>query len=414
MAHLGAAGQHTYFVSDPDGVREMLVSRGRQLDKGQALRGASIVLGDGLLTAAREKHRPRRRLVAPAFAHARLAGYADTMIEVAQRTAERWTEGASVHMSDEMSSMTLDIIGRTILGTDLSPYADQVNRSLTEALKGWERMLVPGGEQYNKLPLLPAPVRFRAAAADLHSIVRGLIAGVPADSHDIVGVLRRARDDGVALDAEGLHDETMTLMLAGHETTANLLTWAFFLLSEYPQEAALLREELRDALGDRPAGYADLPQLHRLHAVVAETLRLFPPAWVLEREALERLEIDGWPVPVGATLLTSQFAMHRDPRWWPDGDEFVPSRWLDADGRFSEDQPGVPRGAWFPFGAGTRICIGEQFAWVEAELALAVFVRRWAPARVAGRPVALRAAVTLRPLDGMPMRLARSPVPARS
>ncbi|GAA0219524.1 cytochrome P450 [Cryptosporangium japonicum] len=393
VAYLGVPGRHLYLVSDPDLVRQVLVTDGRKVDKGEALRTANIVLGEGLITARRARHLPRRRLVNPAFAHARMAGYAAGMLDAARATDARWRDGAHVDLSREMSRLTLDIIGRTVLGAELD--WQHVGRELTIAMRGWEALMVPGGAWYLKLPL-DAPRRFWAAADNLHAVVGRVLAGDTADS--VVTEMRKARDDGAALDDAAMHDETMNLMLAGHETTALALTWAFWLLAQHPAEAAALRESLPD--GD--PGYGDLRKLHYAYAVVAETLRLFPPAWILERELEQDLSLGGWPVPIGSTVLASQFVLHRDPRFWPSPDSFVPARWLDPDGRFSEDNPGVPRGAWYPFGAGTRICIGESFAWTEAVLALAVLARRWSFRVDPGHRMALHAAITLRPAGGLP------------
>jgi len=400
VAYLGLLGRHLYLVSEPELVRQVLVADGRKVDKGDALRTANIVLGEGLITARRQLHLPRRRLVNPAFAHARMAGYATGMVDAARAADARWQDGAHVDLSREMSRLTLDIIGRTVLGSDLDAQWQHVGKELTVALRGWEALMVPGGAWYLKLPL-EGPRRFWAAADNLHAVVRRILS-VDTGGESVVDEMRRARDDGAALDDAALHDETMNLLLAGHETTALALTWAFWLLSRHPEEAAALRGSLADALGDREPGYGDLRELHRAYAVVAETLRLFPPAWILEREAEEDLELSGWTVPAGSTVLASQFVLHRDPRFWPAPDAFRPERWLDADGRFSEDNPGVPRGAWFPFGAGTRICIGESFAWTEAVLALAVLARRREFRVDPGHRMALHAAITLRPAHGLP------------
>ncbi|SHM38714.1 cytochrome P450 [Cryptosporangium aurantiacum] len=406
VAYLGLLGRHLYLVSEPELVRQVLIADGRKVDKGEALRTANIVLGEGLITAKRELHLPRRRLVNPAFAHARMAGYSTGMVDAARAADARWQDGQRVDFAREMSRLTLDIIGRTVLGADLDAQWQHVGKELTLALRGWEAMMVPGGAWYLKLPL-EAPRRFWAAADNLHEIVRRILA-VDTGGESVVDEMRRARDNGAALDDDALHDETMNLMLAGHETTALALTWAFWLLSRHPGEAAALRESLTDALGDREPGYGDLRELHRAYAVVAETLRLFPPAWILEREAEQDLTLGEWTAPAGSTVLASQFVLHRDPRFWPSPDAFRPERWLDADGRFSEENPGVPRGSWYPFGAGTRICIGESFAWTEAVLVLAVLARRWSLRVDPEHRMALHAAITLRPAHGLPGVLRRA------
>jgi cytochrome P450 len=208
---------------------------------------------------------------------------------------------------------------------------------------------------------------------------------------------------------EQLRDEVMTLVLAGHETTAMALSWAWWLLSTHPAVADRLHDELVGVLGDgvarRPPAYADLPALPWTHAVVAETIRLYPPAWIMGRRTLTDLTIGGWEVPSGSIVLGAPWILHRDPALWDRATSFVPERWLDAAGRYDETAPGVARGAWIPFGFGNRRCIGEQFAWTEAVLVLAALAGRWRPALVPGSVVETQAAVTLRPKHGLPMTL---------
>lgn len=411
LAFFRVGKQRFYLVNDPDLVRQVLVTDGRKLDKGPGLRAARPLLGDGLVTSHRDVQLPRRRLVSPAFTRDRMTGYAVPMVAAAEALSQRWESvGAEVDLSEEMARYTLDVLGRTVLGADLVPEAETIAEALTLALRGWERMMLPGGQQLVRLPL----PRFRAmwaASETLHGVVaRMLAAPVAVDGaapSSALDILRAARDGDARLDHDALMEETMTLLLAGHETTANALTWALYSLAEHPAEQALLRESL-DGVG--PVGYADLPGLHRTYAVVAETMRLYPPAWILERVAETDLEVDGYRVPAGSILLASQYALHRDPRFWDRPDDFVPSRWLDADGAFSESAPGVPKGAWFPFGAGSRMCLGESFAWTEAVLALAILVPRWSPTPDPARVVRTRAAVTLRPSGGLPVTLHRVPV----
>jgi cytochrome P450 len=413
IASLPFGGQPVYLVSHPDLVREVLVVQSKSVEKGPALKGAGVVLGDGLLTMPNDRHRARRRLVNPAFHHSRLAGYAQTMTAATEDTSTSWSKrsGERVDMAAEMAALTLDIVGRTLFGAELGDRAAQVYADMGQAMSGWEKMMLPGGARLVKLPL-PAFKRMWAGAEGLDAVVRGLIADSaqrrtkPEHGVDIVGDLMEAEVDGERLPAEAVRDEAMTLLMAGHETTANLLTWAWHLLSRSPEAAARLRREVA-ALTHAPA-YGDLLALPYTYAVVAEVLRLFPPAWVLEREVTEDLVLDGYPIAAGSIVLASQFALHRDPRFWAEPAAFRPQRWLTADGTFSEDAPGQPRGAWFPFGAGSRVCVGESFAWTEAVLVLATLVPRWAPVTDPTWRERLHAAVTLRPHGGLPMTLQRA------
>jgi cytochrome P450 len=410
IASLRFGSTPVFLVTHPDLVRELLVVQARSVEKGPALKSAGLVLGDGLLTMPNDRHKARRRLVNPAFHHSRLADYSVVMTAATGELLERWSArvGERVDMSEEMAALTLDIVGRALFGAELGREASGVYADMTLAMSGWEKMMLPGGAQLMRLPI-PAFKRMWRAADGLDAVVRRLIADSaqrktePVHGVDVVGDLMEAQVDGERLPSEAVRDEAMTLLLAGHETTANLLTWAWHLLSRNPDIAARLRREAA-ALGHPPA-YDDLRSLPFTYGVVAETLRLFPPAWVLEREVVEDIVLDGWTLPTGSIVLASQFALHRDPRFWDDPTAFRPERWLTADGQFSDDAPGQPRGAWFPFGAGARVCVGESFAWTEAVLVLATVAPQWAPVTDPSWHERLHAAVTLRPHGGLPMRL---------
>ncbi len=404
--HLAAGPRSATVLFHPDLARQALVVQARAFAKGEALARTSYLLGKGLLTADRELHRRQRPLVQPAFHHSRLAGYADDFVTAAMAHSARWRAGSVVEMTAEMQGLTLAAVGRTLLGTTAgSDTAATVAPALATVLRSWEVALLPGAMALLETPL-PAARRTRSAIATLDGLVRGVIgeARRRGGGDDVVTALLEAQQVAGTLDDEQLRDEVMTLLLAGHETTANALTWTWHLLSDAPAVATRLREQVREVVGEGLPSYADLPSLPYLYAVVAEAMRLFPPAWMLEREALEDVELDGLAVPRGRTCLIPIWVLHRDPQSWVDPLAFRPERWL-TDGRFDEDAPGQPRGAWIPFGAGTRQCIGESFAWTEAVLLLAVLARDWAPLRLPEQRVGVRAAVTLRPAHGMRMTL---------
>jgi cytochrome P450 len=393
IAFIGTTRQPAYLLSHPDLVRELLVVQGKNVEKGPALLAAGALMGEGLLTLPNALHKPRRRLVNPSFHHTRIAGYAEVMVAATDALDRRWAAlrpGSTIDLAQDMSALTLEIVGRALFGAELAGESDDVYRSLELAMRGWEKTLFPGGERLLDLPL-PAFKRMWAASESLQALVRRLV-------HDAAG---NRGDDLVSglldsLDEDAVRAEAMTLLLAGHETTANALTWCWHLLSRNPG----VRERLRaEVVGTEPAYGSELPFTT---ACIAESMRLFPPAWILEREVSEELELDGYRIPVGSIVVASQYAVHRDPRWWRDPEDFDPTRWL-VDGKFDEEAPGQPRGAWFPFGAGTRQCIGESFAWTEATLVLARLARHWAPESLTDPK--LHAAVTLRPEGGLPARL---------
>lgn len=409
IAHLHLLTEHVYVLTHPEIIRQVFVTHGRSTMKGRGLQQAKRLLGEGLLTSEGELHKRQHRLVQPAFHQERIAVYGQQMTAAAVDHERRWSNGLHVDLSDEMATLTLDIVGRTLLGADLRSAADEVAEALGTVMGGFQRRIVGGPRNViNRLP-----TRANRQAADgltrLDVVVADLIAahrsaeesGVVGD--DVLSMLVAARDtegDGTGMSDTQLRDEVMTLVLAGHETTANALTWAWFLIGRHP----LVRSRLSAEIDALPAelGTADVARLPYVRAVIAETLRLYPPAWTIGRRLTEDVEVDGWTLPAGSLTLASQWVLHRDPRWWGDPATFRPERWLNSAGDFDEAAPGQPRGAWFAFGLGGRVCIGEAFAWTEAVLVLATLARRWAPMILADAEPAVAPVVTLRPRDGMP------------
>lgn len=406
IAHTRLLRDHVYIINDPDWIVEVFLTRGRDMMKGPALQGAKAVLGSGLLTSEGDFHLRQRRLVQPAFHRERIASYAEVMARLAERHQEHWVDGAQIDMAAEMSALTLAVVGETLFGTDLTGDASEVG----EALEG---VLNASGTRFfisPQLLRLPVPGRRRAleATARLDAVVQRLIDEHRRDGDrgDMLSLLISSQEDGVGMHDEQVRDEAMTLVLAGHETTAMTLTWTWMLLSRNPHVREWLYEEL-DGLAGRTPGFDDLAALPRSRAVIAEAIRLYPPAWSLGRRLLSDVQLGEWTLPRGAIALSSQFAMQRSPRWWDSPLAFRPERWVDAQGAFSESAPGQPRGAWFPFGWGNRRCIGEQFAWTEAQLMLATLAQRWDPRLLPGRPVEPQTSLTLRPKNGLPMTLRR-------
>lgn len=307
-----------------------------------------------------------------------------------------------------MSALTLDIVGRTLFGTDLRGNAREVGHALDEVLETFPVLLLPGAETFMRLPIRPRR-RMDRATADLDALVARMVQEhrESGDTGDLLSMLVAAREDGVGMTDTQLRDEVVTLVLAGHETTAMLLTWTWWLLSTHPGTADALHAELDGVLAGAAPTVDDVVRLPYTRAVVAESLRLYPPAWTLGRRLVADVEADGWLIPRGSQVMASQWVLHRDPRFWDSALAYRPERWLGADGAYDESAPGQPRGAWFPFGWGNRRCIGDQFALTEAVLVLATLAQRWAPETVPGHPVDVRPAVTLRPKYGMPAVLHR-------
>jgi cytochrome P450 len=409
MAHFRLGREHMYLLGTPELIRGLLLGHGRVVAKGRGLEQARRLLGQGLLTSEGELHRRQRRLLQPAFHPTRIRTYAEQMqAAAADLTATgRWRDGEVRDVAADMGDLTLRIVGRTLFDTDLAADSAGVANALTTFLGRAPRTLLPGGPLLNRLPL-PSTRRLAEADGDLDRVVYRLIAEHRAagDSGDMLSMLLAARDDdGTAMPDRQVRDEVLTLMLAGHETTANALAWAWLLLDRHPEAADRLHAEV-DALPAAP-GYDDLDRLPWTHAVVAETMRLYPPSWTIGRRLLADVTLEGWTVPARSICLASQWVTHRDPRWWTEPLAYRPERWLDATGRYDEAAPGQPRGAYFPFGMGRRVCIGESFAWTEAVLVLAALARDWAPTLVPGHPVDVRPAITLRQAHGLRMTLRR-------
>jgi cytochrome P450 len=293
------------------------------------------------------------------------------------------------------------VVSSTLFGTDVADAAEEVREDLATIIALFPRFSLPLFGLIQRLPL-PSNARFNRAVARLDALVYRLIAQRQregGDRGDLLSLLLLARDEegGGGMTERQLRDEVMTLLLAGHETTANALTWTWYLLSQNPDVEARWREEVRTVLGDRAATVADLPALRYTEMVLAESMRLFPPAWGMGRRALRDLTLGGFLIRKGAILALSPYIVHRDPRLWPDPLRFDPERFT------AEAKAARPRFAYFPFGAGARSCIGEPFAWMEGVLLLATIGQRWRLRLLPGHPVEPKALMTLRPRYGMKM-----------
>src|ERR1700681_3606177 len=325
------------------------------------------------------------------------------MVDCAAHLAGQWKSGATLDVHQEMLHLTLAIVGRTLFSADVSSNADEIGAAMTQIFGLFDTLLLPFSEWIQKLPLPPV-LRFERARDRLDSIVYGLIAERRAsgkDAGDLLSMLLLAQDeenDGRMTDKQ-VRDEALTLLIAGHETTANALTWTWYLLSQNLAAEARMHEELERVLAGRLPTFDDVARLPHTSGVFAESLRLYPPAWAIGRRAREEYSIDDYTIPAKSILLMSPWVVHRDPRWWPEPECFRPERWSP------EAAEKRPKFAYFPFGGGTRVCIGERFAWAEGVLVLATLAQRWMMRLVPGHPVATQAVITLRPKHGMKMTL---------
>ncbi|MEA2666133.1 MAG: hypothetical protein QOI11_3077, partial [Candidatus Eremiobacteraeota bacterium] len=339
-------------------------------------------------------------------------GFAATMIDAARRTAERLDDGETVAVDALMNRLALRIAAATLFSADVDDDADAIGHAVTEAMDVFPASLSAFGELLDLIPFHPATRRFTRARAQLDAVIYRLVEqrrAEPADRGDLLSILLSARDEeGRPMPDTLVRDEALTLLLAGHETTANALTWAWDLLARTPQAEARLHAELDAVLGERDPVPADVPRLPYTRDVAAEVLRLRPPAWILGRRVIRPLRLGEWELAPGEVALAAQIVTHRNPAYWREPEAFRPERW--SNGEIVD----LPHGAYFPFGGGNRICIGESFAWTEAILLLATLARRFRFRAIDMSPVPLEPLVTLRPGRSIAMQVEerRGRVPA--
>jgi len=393
------------FLNHPDYIEQVTVIQQSKFHKSKLTKDVTRrLLGEGLLISEGDFWRRQRRLAQPAFQRNRINEYAATMVESAEAHSRKWQDSEERDIAHEMMALTLDVAVRTLFGTTLPGEARQVGRSLEFLMRySLRRTRSPF-----KLPeTWPTPANRRAEREIqfLDSLVYRIIderkrLGDASEHNDLLSLLMAAMDeDGTQMTPKQLRDEIMTLFTAGHETTALTLSWAWYLLSQNPSAETRLYEELRFVLAGRPPSIADLGQLPYLRGVVNEVLRLYPPAYVLARTSIAPCTIGGYDLPIGSTIVLSQWVTHRDARFFNDPNAFIPERWLDG----LEDR--LPAGAYFPFGDGPRRCIGQNFALMEVLLVLAVIAQKFQFRLASGQKIVPDPLVTLRPRNGIRVRI---------
>jgi cytochrome P450 len=399
-----------HLVTPPEGVQRVLVDNAanyRKDTRGQEL--LRDLLGDGILTAQDESWRSQRRLAQPAFQRDRIAGFTDIMVRATREHLDSWEprarSGEPFDLAAEMSRLTFRIVGLSLFGADLDGFSDEVGRALGIALADRTARATSILDRLlgSHVPT-PRNIRWKRAVRALDSVVERTIAErrrrPTADARDLYTLLAQARDDatGEKMSDRLLRDQVLTILLAGHETTANALSWAWALLSTHPAVERRLRAEVESVLGGREPGFEDTANLRYTRAVVDETMRLYPPVWNIARSVVADDRVSGALIPGGSFVFLSPWITHRDPALWPNPEGFDPERFL-------EPAPGRPRFAYFPFGGGARQCIGNTFALLEATIVLALVVQRYRVELVPGRPLEPEPLITLRPRDGVPVRI---------
>jgi len=385
------------FVNRPEWVHRLLTKDDAKLRKSWDLRQLAFVLGQGLLMSEGEFWKHHRQLIQPAFLNERVRSYAHVMVARTQTHLEGWRDGQTLCLHEQMSRLTLDIAARTLFGTDVERDAEIIDEALTVIMAQYITNYLGAFP----IPIwLPTPGNFRAkrAVRSIDAIIYRMLQtrrASPEHADDLLSWLVRAADDGGDIGDREVRDELVTLLLAGHETTALVLSWTLMLVAQHPEVEQTLLAELRDAVGDRPVAAGDETSLRYTRQVIEESMRLYPPAWGLGREAKQDIELGGHLIRKGTQVYFSQWVTHRDPAHFPEPTRFDPMRWSP------ERRKDLPRHAYFPFSSGPRVCIGAHFALLEATLVLAAILQRFHVDLVPGHPIEPQPAVTLRPRHGI-------------
>ncbi len=401
LASFQLGRRRAFLLNHPELVKDALVAHRFRFGKGALMLRARRLLGDGLLTSEGELHRLQRRRLQPEFHRQKIAAYGRVMTAAAAQLDARWREGETLDLGKEMMHLSMAIVAKALFDADVEAEAPELGEALAVLGRWFPLLTLPYAEVLERLPL-PLIRQARGALDRLNATVHRFIHERRASPRqDVISMLLAIRDEQGTMPDTLIRDETMTLFLAGYETTATALTWTWYLLSQHPEAEARLHAELDTVLGERLPEAEDLPRLEYTERVLAESLRLYPPVGRIGLRPLEDYTVQGTTIPQGSVVFVSPYVSHRDPRWFPEPERFDPERWTP------EAKAAQPRYAYFPFGAGPRLCIGESFARMSAVLTLATLARRWRPRLVPGHRVEPQTLITLRPRYGMKMTLER-------
>lgn len=400
LVHFRWGPMWLYFVNDPALIERILVKDHHAFVKSRGLRMAKKILGEGLLTSEGQSHRRQRRLMQPAFHKKRLDQYAETMVRVSAATAHRWKPGQQVDMSQEMMRLTLGVVGWTLFDADVEGEAREIGDALKGLLQYLERITSPLGILMEKFPL-PGGGKFKKGLDRINQTIYRIIEerrNSIEDRGDLLSMLLMDQD-GESMSNQQVRDEAITLFLAGHETTAIALSWAWYEIAKNPEIEVKLHAELDAQLGGRIPTVQDLPNLTYTYKIFKESLRKYPPAFIFGRQALIDYSADGYVIPKGSVILISPYVLQHDASLYENPETFNPDRWTD------EFEAGLHRHAFIPFGGGPRVCIGEGFAWIEGQLVLATLAQAWRAKLATDREIIPGPVATLRPAEGIPMLL---------
>ncbi len=397
VSHYKIGLSHIVFINDPGLIAEVLINQPQNFIKERTQRRMKILLGEGLITSDGEIHKRQRRIAAPAFHRQRIQNYGAMMVDRAAAMRDEWQPGQKIDIAAEMMRLTLQVVARTLFNTDVTRDVQAINDEVNVIMDLYNFLIaLPRAEAMLHLPI-PGLMRFRKARKRLDTVVHRMIDQHRADGidrGDLLSMLIASRDeegDHTKMSDEQLRDEVLTIFLAGYETVANALTWTWMLLGKNPEAEARMHAEIDTVLAGRSPALDNLPQLNYTEMVFAESMRLYPPAWAMGRQATRDIEIGPYKLPAGSYLFFSQYIMQRSAEQFPDPLRFDPERFT------TEAKARRPKFAYFPFGGGSRQCIGEAFAWMEGILLLATIAQRWKLRLIPDQKIGLAPKITLRP-----------------
>ena len=402
IAHYKIGWNHIVFLNNPDYIREVLVVQNDNFIKERTVRRTKMLLGEGMITAEGAQHRSQRQVAQPAFHRQRIPEYADMIVQEGVRMRDRWRDGEQRDIARDMMHLTLNVVAGTLFATDLRDEFDELADAINRIMGLYNFLVMLPAAEWLVHVRPPGLAAFVRARKRIDAVVYRMIEAHRKAGHNggsLLDLMLAASPDHSAASEQSLRDQVITIFLAGYETVANALAWTWYLLSQNPECERRFHDEIDRELQDRPPAFEDVPRLRYTEMVLAESMRLYPPAWAMGRYARNDFRLGEFFLPAKTTVLISQFIMHRDARFFPDPLRFNPERFTP------EAKARRTKFTYFPFGAGFRQCIGESFAWMEGVLLLATLGQRWKPKLVPGHRVEPEPLITLRPKYGMKMQV---------
>ncbi|MBZ5859377.1 cytochrome P450 [Flavihumibacter profundi] len=405
IVHFKIGPLRIVLLNHPDFIKEVLSVKHQNFVKGRPMEMAKELLGEGLLTSEGEFHKRHSRIIQPAFRRNMIESYAPAVTEYATRLMNGWEDGMEVEIKEEMTKMSIAIAGKALFNADIEKEAPEIDQALEAASSLAGRIALPFSEWLLKLPI-PDTRRFLKAKARLDNTINRMVderRGNKMDNGDLVSLLLRTQDEnnGGGMSDQQVRDEAMTLFLTAFDTTSTALTWTWYLLSQNPEAESELHEELDRVLDNRLPTADDIAQLKYTRMVLGESMRIFPPSYLIPRQAVEDFPIDNYIIPGGTIILMSPYLIHHDARFHPDPEKFNPHAWdKHSNGLHAKYE-------YFPFSRGPRSCIGEPFAWMQGILVLAAIAQSWRIKMVPDHPVELLQRINLRPRYGLKMTIHR-------